>query len=126
MPKLRLLTESTILDEAGNMVTVWYVDLHDPDCRTPITTLIKGCSKQHAIEDLGTIRVSKPECFRKLEESLIWDIFEARASQNVMLSEQTDDPEELKERQLFYDELEKCGKSIGEKIKIRSYWYKKY
>ena len=120
MPRLHQLTESMILDEAGNMVTVWYVDLCDPGCRTPITTLIKGCRKQHAIEDLGTIRVSKPECFRKLEESLIWDIFEARASQNVMLSEQTDDPEELKERQLFYDELEKCGKSIGENIKIRT------
>ena len=117
MPKLRLLTESTILDDAGNMVMVWYVDLRDPSCQTPITTLIKGCCKQHAIEDLGTIRVSKPECFRKLEESLIWDISETRVSQSVMLSEQTDDPEDLKESQLFDDELEKCGKSIGEKIR---------
>ena len=121
MPRLHRLTESMILDEAGNMVTVWYVDLRDPDCRTPITTLIKGCRKQHAIEDLGTIRVSKPECFRKLEEGLIGDISEARASsQSVMSFEQTDDPEDLKKSQLFNDELEKCGKSIGEKIKIRT------
>lgn len=118
MPKLQLLTESRMLDEAGNMVIVWYVDLRDPSCQTPITTLIKGCRKQHAIEDLGTIRISKPECFRKLEEGLIWDVSEARASQSVMLSEQIDDPEDLKESQLFYDELEKCGKSVGEKIRI--------
>ena len=121
MPSLHRLTESMILDEAGNMVSVWYVDLRDPDCRTPITALIKGCRKQHAIEDLGTIRVSKPECFRKLEEGLIGDISEARASsQSVMSFEQTDDPEDIKKSQLFNNELEKCGKSIGEKIKIRT------
>ena len=70
---LPLLTEATVLDDSGTLVMVWHVDLRHPRDRTPVTTLFKAGRKEHAIADLGTIRISKPVRFRNFGEGLIMD-----------------------------------------------------
>ena len=89
------LTEATILDDSDTLISVWHLDLRNPQDRTPIRTLVKACRKAHAIFELGTIRISKPECFRKYGEGLIRDPAETRVSRTIITSEKTDDPDEL-------------------------------
>ena len=65
------LTEATILDDSDTLISVWHLGLPNQQDRTPIRTLVKACRKAHVISELGTIRISKPERFRKYGEGLI-------------------------------------------------------
>ena len=116
MTRIHVVTESAITDETGNRITVWYVDVRDPEHRSPITTLIKGGRPEHAIDKLGSIRVSKLPLFREVGEGLIKDPSEAQASSCVKTLERVDDPTDLQESQRFYDEVERCAASIGESL----------
>ena len=58
------INEGFILDEAGNLITTSYIDLRAPGSRTAIRTLVKGCRREHALEDAETILVSPLERFR--------------------------------------------------------------
>ena len=116
MTRIHVVTESAITDETGNRITVWYVDVRDPAHRSPITTLIKGGHPEHAIDKLGSIRVSKPARFREFGEGLIRDLSEAQASSHVKTLERVDDPTDLQESQRFNDEVARCAASIGESL----------
>ena len=67
---LHHLNEGNFVDEAGNLISVWYLDMRDPDKRVPIRTLVKAGRMEHAMDRLGTIRVSKPSHFRKHGEGV--------------------------------------------------------
>lgn len=112
---LHHLNEGNIVDDAGNVISVWYIDMRDPDSRVPITTLIKGGRSQHAIGTLGTIRVSKPAHFRHLGEGLIKDPADTLVSRSVTKSTQID-PSALEaeraEAREFEDEINKCAGAI--------------
>ena len=54
-----------------------YIDLREEGQRTPIPALVKGCRREHALEDGETILVSKPARFRQYGEALIRDVQEA-------------------------------------------------
>ena len=73
------INEDFVLDDAGNMLTTSHIDLRDKDERTVIRSLVKGCKREHALEDyarLGDIVDSvwlERDCFvvihiRKSEE----------------------------------------------------------
>lgn len=53
--KLLWINEGFVLDDAGDLVTTSYVDLRAPANRTAIQTLVKGCRREHALEDAETI-----------------------------------------------------------------------
>ena len=55
--KLLWINEGFVLDDAGDLVTTSYVDLRAPANRTAIQTLVKGCRREHALEDAERILV---------------------------------------------------------------------
>ena len=107
------LTEATILDDSDTLISVWHLDLRNPQDRTPIRTLVKACRKAHAISELGTIRISKPERFRKYGEGLIRDPAETRVSRTIITSETIDDTDKLLAARQIDDELGRCADAVG-------------
>ena len=67
------INEGFILDDAGNLIGTSYIDLREDGSRTSIPALVKGCKREHALEDGETVLVSKPERFREFGEALIRD-----------------------------------------------------
>ena len=78
------INEGFVLDDAGNMITTSYIDLRDKDNRTVIPSLVKGCKREHALEDGGTLLISKPERFREYGEALIRDEQEGFAKEEFV------------------------------------------
>ena len=84
------INEGFVLDDAGNLITTTYIDLREDGSRTAIPALVKGCRREHAIEDVETILISKPERFREYGERLILDVQEGLAKEeSVTVTEQT-------------------------------------
>ena len=110
---LPLLTESMVLTDAGALVAVWHVDLRRPLDRTPVTTLVKACCKEHALTELGSIRISKPSLFRSSGEGLIRDSEEMRVSRSVLTSQRINDPGKLADELQIADELNRCAAATG-------------
>ena len=67
------INEGCMQDDAGNLVVTSYVDLRNPGSRTPIRTLVRGCRREHALEDTETIQLSALEKFQDEGENLIRD-----------------------------------------------------
>ena len=84
------INEGFVLDEAGNLITPSYVDLRAPESRTPIKTLVKGCRREHALEDTETILVSPVKCFREKGENLIRDDQEGLATETIEAAQARD------------------------------------
>ena len=78
------INEGFVLDDAGNMITTSYIDLRDKDNRTVIPALVKGCKREHALEDGETVLISKPARFREYGEALIRDEQEGFAKEEVV------------------------------------------
>ena len=94
------------------------VDLREPSDRSPITTLVKGCNRRHAIEYCHKIRISKPGRFREYGEGLIRDAGEAQASQTSAQYETIGDPYHLPEVQLLKNAIDRASDQLQSKIKI--------
>lgn len=73
-------TEGFMLDEAGNLIMTSYVDVRAPGDRMAIRTLVKGCRREHALEDSDTILVSPVRTFRREGKGLILDKNEGLAT----------------------------------------------
>ena len=67
------INEGFVLDDAGNLITTSYIDLRDRENRTVIPGLVKGCRREHALEDGETVLISKPARSREYGEALIRD-----------------------------------------------------
>ena len=96
------INEGFVLDEAGNIISTSYVDMRTPESRTAIQTLVKGCRREHALEDTDTILVSPPERFREEGENLIRDKQEGLAAEKTE-TVQPETPEEVVERRRIAD-----------------------
>ena len=77
------INEGFMQDDAGNLIITSYVDLREPGSRTPIRTLVKGCRREHALEDSETIQMSALKEFRDEGENLIRDPQEGLAKEEV-------------------------------------------
>ena len=81
------INEGFVLDDAGTLITTSYIDLRDKDKRTVIPGLVKGCKREHALENGETVLISKPERFREYGEALVRDEQEGFAKEeSVMLT----------------------------------------
>ena len=84
------LHEGFVLDDSGTLITTTYIDLREDGKRTPIPGLVKGCRREHALEDGDTVLISKPARFRKYGEELIQDEQEGLAKEEtVTVTEKT-------------------------------------
>ena len=109
-----LTNEGFVLDDAGNMLTTSYIDLRDKDERLVIRSLVKGCKREHALENGKTLIISKPERFREYGVALIRDDQEGFAREEFVTLE-ADTPEEAAKRRAttdLNDALEVLGSSI--------------
>ena len=109
MSNIFLMTEGGHVDNGGHMIFPIYVDLREPADRTSITTLIKGCRRQHAIELCKRLRISKPALFREYGDGLIKDPEEMHASRTMMATETVNDPHDLAEAKLLNQELNRSS-----------------
>lgn len=67
------ISEGAVLDDAGNLMVTLYVDSRANANRNAIPALVKGCRREHALEDGDTVLLSKPARFREFGEALILD-----------------------------------------------------
>ena len=105
------------LDDAGHLILTYSLDFRDPEHRTPISTLLKLCEKRYAPENLGTIRISKPDQFRNNGETLISDPGEARVSRVTQYTEVVDDAHHLAEERLRAGEANRAAELAGASIR---------
>ena len=96
------INEGFMQDDAGNLIITSYVDLREPGNRTPIRTLVKGCKREHALEDSETIQMSALEQFRAEGENLIRDPQEGLA-QGEVVTETPETPEQALQRRQYED-----------------------
>ena len=113
MPSPYLMSEGQHVDHFGNLIWPIYVDFRDPADRQPITTLIKGCRDEHAIETGGQILISKPDRFRSLGENLIRDPGEAYASHVEVTHETVDDPSDVARARLRDQAMTRAAELTG-------------
>ena len=118
MPEYFTFSEGHTVDDAGHVISTTYVDMRDPAQRRPITTLVKGCPERYAIELCKTVRISKPQQFRKYGEGLIRDPAEGHFSHVKLDAERIDDPDDLTRAQALNDELNRASELSGSPIKM--------
>ncbi len=80
------IDEGAVLDDAGNLIMTTYIDLREEGNRTPIPALVKGCKREHALEDGKTILISKPARFREYGGELIRDVQEGLAKEETTVT----------------------------------------
>ena len=78
------INEGYFLTDAGHVITTSYVDLRNPEDRTPVTGLVRGCERNFALEDCETIMISNPARFRSYGEELILDVQEGLAKEETV------------------------------------------
>ena len=83
MDDMLWITEGYMQDDAGNLVMTSYVDVREPGSRTPIRALVKGCRREHALEDSETVLVSPLKRFREEGANLIRDDREGLAKEET-------------------------------------------
>ena len=96
------INEGFALDDAGNLLTTIYIDLRDKEERSAIRGLVKGCKREHALEDGKTLLISKPARFREYGVALIRDEQEGFAREEVVTLE-AETPEEAARRRATAD-----------------------
>ena len=108
------INEGFVLDDAGNMLTTSYIDLRSEAERTVIRSLVKGCRREHALEDGGTLLISKPERFREYGVALIRDEQEGFAREEHVAVEAETPQEAAKRRSTadLNDSLQLVGSAI--------------
>ena len=111
------INEGFMLDDAGNLIMTSYVDLREPGNRTPIRTLVKGCKREHALEDSETIQMSALEKFRAEGENLIRDPQEGLA-QGEVVTVTPETPEQALQRRQNED-LNGAFELVDSEMKLR-------
>ena len=112
------INEGFVLDDAGNMLTTSYIDLRDEAERTVIRSLVKGCRREHALEDGETLLISKPERFREYGVELIRDEQEGFAREEHVAVE-AETPQEAAKRRATAD-LNDALQLVGSAMKPSS------
>ena len=109
------INEGFVLDDVGNILTTSYVDLRDGGERTVIRSLVKGCKREHALEDGETVLISRPERFREYGVALIRDEQEGFAKEELVTLE-AETPEEAAKRRATAD-LNDALRLVGSGLK---------
>ena len=112
--------DACLLDDANRVIYTAYVDLRALADRSPITTVIKRCKRQHAIEYCKKVRISKPKRFWTHGDGLIQDPSEARASNTQIVRETVDDPRHLVEGRLLREVVARTSEHVQVPLEINA------
>ncbi len=113
-----LLNEGLHIDSFGNLISTMYVDLRASEDLIPVTVLAKGCRKEHAIDLLKKVRISKPSRFWEYGEGLIRDCGEGYATHTQPEVVIVNDPRHLTGKRVLNDEINKAARLLGLKDSI--------
>ena len=113
MPSERplIVSEGNWLDDADRMLMSKQVDFREPRDRYSVSTLVKLGESQRAPGRLRTIRISKPEFFRRGR-----DPNETRAQQSTEHVDDIDEPEGL--AQLRAAEVNRAAELVDSRIRV--------
>ncbi len=92
------INEGFVLNDAEHLIMTSYVDLRPPECRFPITGLVRGCERKYALEDSESILVSNPSRFREYGEGLILDIQEGLAREESVVTTRESSADSTRQR----------------------------
>ena len=121
MPAPPGLMEGYYIDDSNNIIGSTYVDLRPADDRMPISTLVKCCEQQHAIESCMNILISKPTRFREYGENLIRDPSEAKSSHTEIISETINDPDDMADARIIDSEITRAGRHLQHPMKVQTH-----
>ena len=114
---MTVVNEGFTLDDLGNMVSTMYVDCREENGRTAIPGLVKGCKREHALEDGESLLISSPARFREEGEKLIRDINEGFA-QEVSVSEAGETPAQARKRRTIED-LNEASEILNSRFSLK-------
>ena len=118
MPRdMIVVSEGFSLDDSGNLIWTMYVDLREEAERTAIPGLIKGCKKEHALEDGETLLISSPARFREDGDKLIKDINEGFA-QEESVTEANETAAQARKRRTV-EELNEAREILKSKLSLK-------
>ena len=106
-----IVSEGNWLDDADRMLMSKQVDFREPRDRYSVSTLVKLGESQLAPRRLRTIRISKPEFFRRGR-----DPNETRAQQSTEHVDDIDEPEGL--AQLRAAEVNRAAELVDSRIRV--------
>lgn len=112
-----VFAETQMIDDDGTLICTYAVhlglaaDFQWPD-ETPV--VVKGSERRFAIEHCRTLRLSKPEAFRQMGETLITDLEEGVARhEESSVSVRMDDPDDLRRAAEIDDEMNRGASALG-------------
>ena len=108
-----VLNEGFVLDHHGNMVCTIHVDFRMPDERSPIGAVVKYGQAKYAIDQSGTIQLTRPPYFRKEGETLIYDQGEGKVFKQTVARNEA--PTAIQDAwvQSIGDTLDEVAESLG-------------
>ena len=118
MDQTCVVNEGFLLDDAGTLIGTSYVDLRDNASRTPIGHLVKGCRREHALEDSETILISPVGRFRVEGQKLIRDPQEGLARVETRVVRPLTHEQQLEERRA--SDLNEAHELLGSASRVRS------
>ena len=108
-------SEGAILDDSGNLISTMYVDAREEAERTAIPALVKGCKREHALEDGETLLISNPARFREYGENLIKDIQEGSAQKESVTETELTPAQARKQRTL--EDLNEARELLSSRVR---------
>ena len=112
----RIFSEGQLVDDDGTVIQTYAVHLGKaPQFNWPVElpVVVKGCPARYALEECGTIRLSKPEVFRYEDGTLIGDPSEAVTQRKRVTESRKNDPADMERAAQLDDESNRVAETIG-------------
>lgn len=108
------------IDHWGNFISSIYVDLRRPSERLPVALLVKGCRREHAIEDGSDVKISNPKSFRDQGENLIRDPGEGYFSESRVLYDAINEPNDMERQRQRIEALNRSAELTESGLRFRT------
>ena len=120
MADLAIWSDGFHIDDAGNAISVHYVDLRASAARVPIATLVKSSRREHGLDVSGTILIASPAYHREHHEGPMHDPAEGKASRVSQERNTGEDLVDLAEARIDDDELNRASGLVGGTLRVTS------
>ena len=114
----RIFSEGQLVNDDGTVIQTYAVQLGKaPQFSWPVElpVIVKGCRARYAIEECGTIRLSKPDKFRYEDGTLIGDPSEGVTQRKRVTESRENDPADMERAEQLNDESNRAAQAVGSK-----------
>ena len=112
----KIFSEGQFVDDDGTVIQTYAVQLGKASQFSwpmELPVIVKGCPARYAIEECGTIRLSKPERFRYEDGTLIGDPGEGVTQRKRVTASRKNDPADMERAAQRNDESNRAAQAIG-------------